>query len=110
MQVINMTPYVISILNSDSMVITKLKPSGNTVRLVSTTSRMDVVYSGNIPIPLTATVFGEPEGLPNTVAGIVYIVDASVKDKYPERDDLVTPNEPVRNRLGNIIGYCSLRI
>jgi len=99
-KIINMTPHPINILGEKEKT---LKPVG-LVRLTATTERVGDVNG----IPLTKTIFGEPEGLPKERDGVFYIVSQMVKSALPERRDLLVPAEVVRDEKGRIIGCKSL--
>lgn len=106
-QLINMTPHPITIVDENNNVIKSIPFSGNQIRLkVSTETLVDKISE----IPISKTVFGEPEGLPDYVEGTYYIVSQLVKSALPHRKDLLVPAEMVRDEKGNIIGCKSLGI
>ena len=104
--IINMTPHAISMVDQDGNLVCKFEPSGATIRLSAKTERVGEVNG----LPLTKTVYGEPEGLPEYQDGTWYIVSAMIKAALPERTDLLVPAEQVRNDAGQIIGCKSLGI
>ncbi len=55
-------------------------------------------------VPLFNRVLGEVTGLPKYKYGIYYIVSIMVRDAIPEREDLITVGEIVRDENGVIIG------
>ena len=104
MRVVNMTPHPVNILNDRDEEIKTIPASGDLIRL-----RANVVRSGEINgIPLSRTVFGAAQGLPERADGVYYIVSQLVKSALPDRDDLLVPAEVVRNSDGHIIGCRSL--
>lgn len=104
MNIINMTPHPVTICDNTGNIVRTFPSSGKTIRLSSKT-----VYTGEIDgIPITKTVFGEPEGLPPYKKGTFYIVSQLVKNGLTERDDLLVPAEVVRDSCGAIIGCKSL--
>jgi hypothetical protein len=100
MNIINMTPHDINIINGATI------PSSGTIRL-----KAETVPAGQINgINLTKTVYSEPVGLPEIKEGTLYIVSQLVKTALPDRVDLLVPAEVVRDDKGNIIGCKSLGI
>ena len=98
---INKTPHVIRIIGNDDEVKT-IFPSQGSVRL-----EQEMVDNGTLEdIPLFKTTFGEVKGLPeeSVSQSVFYIVSKTVKDRLPERFDLVIVANTVRNSKGEIIG------
>ena len=61
--------------------------------------------SGDINgIPLTTTSFGDVIDLPAPQDGVFFIVSRLVLSACPDRNDLLVPNDLVRDDNGNIIG------
>ena len=100
-EVINLTPHDVSFIGDDGSTIITVRPSGQLARVSAQTVRTGVFING---IPVTRTMYGEVEGLPEPKDGTVYIVSSLVAQRCPERDDVFIPNESVRNSEGNIIG------
>lgn len=106
--VINKTPHPIHILEKGTKRIVNSYPkTDGMIRLKMETKTMGMLADGT---PLTKTVFGDPEGLPEYKEGTFYIVSQLVKTALPERQDLLVPAEVVRDQQGNIIGCISLGI
>jgi len=102
-QIKNFTPHNITITDSDGNVLKVIEPSGLARLSVKT------VPAGEIDgVPISKTVFGEPEGLPEYQKGVYYIVSQLVKTALPERKDLFVPAEVLRDEKGNIVGCKSL--
>jgi len=107
MNLVNMTPHSISIVDENNSVIKIIPTSGNLIRLKSSTVDSGLSVDG---VKITKTAFGEPEGLPGEQDGTYYIVSQIVKTALPNRKDLLVPAEMVRDTEGNIIGCKSLGI
>ena len=120
MELINMTPHPISICNADGKTIREIPPSGWELRLEAKTQP-----SGNIGgIPITKTVFGEPQSVQGkSFAGQVdpwadkdgkmFIVSQMVKSAFVGKADynrLLVPAEVLRDEKGQIIGCKSLGV
>lgn len=59
-------------------------------------------------IPVMRTSFGEVTGLPEQENGVMLIVSAMVRAALPDRKDLVSPGDLVRDDQGRVIGCKSL--
>ena len=99
MNIINCTPHSINIVNGPT-----IPPSGIIARVTATT-----VTIGDVDgIPVTATVFGQVENLPEPEDGTIFIVSSLVAQRCRDRYDVFIPNESVRDENGRIIGCRSL--
>jgi len=107
MNVINMTPHAINIVDDAKVVIKTIPQSGSLIRLQAST--VDAGFTVD-DIKVTKTVFGTPEGLPEYSLGTFYVVSQLVKSALPNRSDLLVPAEVVRDSNGNIIGCKSLGV
>jgi hypothetical protein len=104
MTFINCTPHPITLVRENGEVIMTL-PKGEVIpRLSQSTKQVDVVNG----VSITETQFGETQDLPAPVEGTLLIVSRLVLSANPDRNDLVVPNELVRDADGNIIGCKSL--
>ncbi len=79
----------------------------------SVTRESDIKEDGydngwNIYIDIMQKSFSEVEGLPEPQENTIYIVSALVAGAAKDRDDLVIPNDTVRDDQGRIIGCRSL--
>lgn len=101
--IVNLTPHKVTIVKEDGTLIQEFESEG-VVRLMQNT--MEVSTINNIPI--TKTFFGEPEGLPKEKPNVYYIVSRMVLEACKNREDLLVPNEIIRDDKGNIIGCKSL--
>jgi hypothetical protein len=96
MNLINLTPHAINETTTGAT----FAPSG-TVARVSTTLTPAGEVAG---IPLFSRAFGEVVDLPAPVEGVLLIVSALVADASPDRLDLVSPGELVRDDKGQPVG------
>ena len=104
---INMTPHAVGIVDGQNNLIMTIPASGSLIRLKTSIIPTGVEIQG---VPVTKTVFGEPEGLPEYVEDTYIIVSQLVKTALPLRTDLLVPAEVVRDSSGNILGCKSLGI
>ena len=86
MTVVNLTPHKIVVETAAGRV--EFAPSGQVARI---TSRPEV--AGEIDgIPVTRTIFGPVEGLPEPQAGVTFVVSSLVAGRVPNRPDVVAPD------------------
>lgn len=104
-QFINLTPHTLSIIKADGSTI-DIQPSGNIAR-VSSTSTIVATFKG---INVSQQTFGDVINLPDSEEGIIYIVSRMVKDRVPDRADVLVPGAPVRDAEGKIIGANGLSL
>lgn len=97
--IINCTPHDVNIIDEAGKVITFPK-SGVVPRLKQETQIVDNLNG----IPVTETVFGETQELPAPMEGVFLIVSRLVMSANQNRQDLLVPNDVVRDESGNIIG------
>lgn len=106
MNIINLTPHAITFVVGDNKII--FDPSGVIARVSSKTETVGSIEFNGISIPVTTTVFGEVENLPQPKEGTIYVVSSLVAGRVPDRDDVFIPNESIRDDKGRIIGCLSL--
>ena len=105
MLVINKTPHDVNIVDQNGQIIRTYERSDSQIRLAVKTVQDVPLPDGT---PTSRTEFGEPEGLPDYVEGVFYIVSQLVKNALPNRTDLLVPAEVIRDEKGNIVGCKSL--
>ena len=101
--IINLTPHPITILADDNTTMFVFDSVG-----VARCSQQTVTVGSINGIPLTTTTFGDVVDLPDPIADTFFIVSRLVMSACPDRDDLLVPNDLVRDDNGNIIGARSL--
>ena len=104
--IINKTPHTVYVYDDNSVLVAEYQPNSIPVRI-----KADVKRIGDLAgIPLTSTVYGDLEGLPDEQPGVCYIVSGLVKAACPERKDLLVPSEQLRDDQGRVIGCKSFSI
>lgn len=103
---INLTPHKVTFLDKDNNVIREIEPSGILARVTANTVSLGMFDD----IPITATEFGDPYGLPPEDDSHAYIVSSLVAQAMKGRSDIFIPNESVRDDNGMIIGCRSLGV
>lgn len=101
MNIINLTPHTINIINGDTT--TKIDPNGTIARV-----SVQVVATDN-PMLYTQQ-YGDVQDLPAPQDDTIYIVSALVLARVPDRTDVYAPltAQAVRNDAGQIIGVPGL--
>lgn len=106
MEIVNLTSHAINVLSSDGSVVANLPPSGEVARVATAMRKVGVAGD----IDLYAQEVGEVVGLPTPKEGTLFIVSALVRLAHPERKDLASPGELVRNSAGQPVGCRGLVI
>ena len=101
MNIINLTPHAINIINGDTT--TTIDPSGTVARV-----SVQVVATNN-PMLYTQQ-YGDVQDLPAPQDNTIYIVSALVRARVPNRTDVYAPltAQAIRNDTGQIIGVPGL--
>ena len=100
--IVNLTPHEVSFVTENET--QTIAPSGVIARVSTQTVTVGEING----IPVTETVFGELENMPEPKEGVVYLVSSIVAQRCNGRQDVFIPNESVRDEKGNIIGCRSL--
>lgn len=87
MQIVNLTPHTIKVVNSDNQIIREYVSQG--VARVSTTSEVVDEIDG---ISVVRTKFGEVQGLPNPDGESVFMVSMVVGQAVSGRSDVICPD------------------
>ena len=106
MNFINLTPHSINVLDLNGDLVITLEPSGVVARCAATTTAVDTVNG----VVLNRTTFGVVTGLPDQQDGVLLVVSMLVRAACPNRSDLSSPGELVRDQVGQPIGCKGLVI
>lgn len=104
-KLVNLTPHFLNIVAADGSTV-DIPPSGNIARVGSISSIVATVNGINI----NKQTFGKVMDLPDAQDGLVYIVSRMVKDRVPNRADVVVPGVPFRDADGKVIGAWGLSL
>jgi hypothetical protein len=100
-EIINLTPHEITVVASNGDVLMKIPASGNVARC--SVSRTVIGKLNGIPV--AKSVMGQVESMPEPKEGVVFIVSRVVAEALKGvRDDLIIPDDSVRDAEGKIIG------
>ena len=108
MTLVNLTPHAINFVDGAGNAVLAIEPSGTIARVSTKTVELWRYEVEGGEIPVTATQFGNVEGLPAPEEGTIYIVSSLVAQRVPDRADVFIPNESVRDERGRIVGCRSL--
>lgn len=112
MKLVNLTPHTVNIVASDGTPILAIEPSGDVARVSSHVDTVGFVTvldgDGAVIIPVTATSFGDVQGLPDPQDDVAFVVSSLVAQRVPDRTDVFIPSDSVRDSSGRIIGCRSL--
>lgn len=98
MNMLNLTPHSITFILEDGE--RTILPSG-VVAHVNEVSEFVADYDG---IPAYSKQYGETKNLPEPADDTIFIVSTMVRLANPNRVDLVSPGDLIRNEYGVIIG------
>ena len=99
----NLTPHRLCVIDSNGAAVLDLAASKPAARIAQ-----DVVAETTLDGVLIRTIrYGIPTDLPDPVAGTVLVV-ARVVAQQISRDDLVFPDEEVRDEAGRVVGCRAL--
>jgi len=102
-RLLNATPHAVVLHRLDGSTV-ELPPCGVVPRVSSIAVPLGVLDG----VPLVRHVYGEVEGLPAPEEGVVLIVSAMVRAACPDRSDLVSPGDLVRDAQGRVVGCRTL--
>ena len=107
MKFVNLTPHAVNFVLDDDKTFTVM-PSGSVARLTVSTKTISNIDG----VPVTTSVFGDVENLPEPKDDTIFIVSSLVASRVPERSgiDVFIPNEAVRDDSGRIVGCRSLGV
>lgn len=95
---VNLTPHDIAIITESG---NSVFPATGKVARVKVESKEVGRVAG---IPVMKNFYSDVEGLPDPEKGTYYLVSKIVADAVPDRDDVLIPNDSVRDENGRIIG------
>jgi hypothetical protein len=104
--VVNCTPHDINLVTEKGNIT--FPRSGIIPRLTEQQNKINSINSNGIEIDIMEKSFNEVEGLPEPKENTIYIVSALVAGACKNRDDLVVPNDTIRDDQGRIVGCKNL--
>jgi len=96
---VNLTPHNINIVlvNGEVVIVEK----GDGIARVASSNVPAGTFGG---VQLFRTTYGAVEGLPEPQESVMLIVSAMVRGEVPNRSDVASPGQLLRDQAGNVIG------
>ena len=98
MNIVNLTPHIVSVITPTGTTV--FPPSETIARVSQNNTLLQTIKN----IPIYKTVYSTVENLPERTTDTLLIVSSIVKAAMPDRHDLISPTNLVRDDAGNIIG------
>jgi len=110
MELVNLTPHPIVLMNEQDEVVLTVPASGTVARCQFQREIAGTIRIEETEIPVNHAVTGELEGLPNPQPETIYIVSKITAEAARTwgRDDVYIVDETVRDSTGRIIGCRAL--
>lgn len=100
-KLINLTPHALKVFAADGKTLVKeILASGTVPRC----QQVNTLLKEEEGVGFYATSYGEVVGLPEPKKDTLLIVSFMVRQALPERKDLLSPGDLVRDESGQIIG------
>lgn len=105
---LNYTPHTVSIAVGGSETTDPVRvlnlPSVGVARCSEERSAAGVLTVNEVDIPVVHVIYGSVSGLPAPQEATFYIVSLVVKQRLPERHDLLSPGDLIRGGDGRVVG------
>lgn len=102
-RLVNLTPHSITVVGDSGETILTI-PSAGVARCSVKKERVATIGINDHNIPVSWVTFGEVVDLPEPQDGTIYIVSRAVAEARRDRDDLLVPDDLVRDEEGRIVG------
>lgn len=106
MKLINLTPHEVNMVTEAGII--SIPASGVVARAAATPTPVGTIEVDGAEVQLFSTDYGAVENLPARSEGTIFIVSALTISAAPDRTDLFSPADLVRDEAGNIIGCRAL--
>ena len=105
-KLVNLTPHEIVLVRGDARIV--IPPSGVVARVATARRVVATLEVDGVEIPVNRVEFGQVENLPEPSEGTFYLVSSLVAQALPGREDLLVPDDTVRDERGQIVGARAL--
>ncbi|MFF5265481.1 hypothetical protein ACFY4C_41945 [Actinomadura viridis] len=108
-KLINLLPHPLVLLGPTGAILLHQEPDGPAARCAEDRREVGALtLPGGATVPLRALGFGEVTNLPAPRVGVLYVVSRPVAETASWRDDLVYPDEVIRDADGHPLGCRAL--
>lgn len=104
---VNLTPHTVTFLGPDGQKV-ELLPSGAVARASLQRAQTAEVIFGGLAIPVYKVLPAGQAIIPPAVPGVQLVVSRLVAEACRDRDDLLVPDDLVRNEEGRVLGCRAL--
>lgn len=101
--IVNLTPHDIHLRTAERGLLT-IPRSGIVARVAVREEQVRTLHG----VPVCRVSYGTVEHLPEPSPGVWYVVSLLVRQAAPDREDLLSPGEPIRDDAGRIVGCATL--
>ena len=101
---VNLTPHDVVIFDQNNEQVAVIPATGDEARVDVSTVPVGTVSLNDEIVSIVKSSFGEVVGLPERQDGTFYIVSRMVISACPDREDLIVPDDLVRDEGGRVIG------
>jgi len=108
-KLVNLTPHEVAFpMDATQAIFFTVPPSGTVARAATARQQVAVLDIDGVTVPVNRVPFGQVENLPEPAEGTYYIVSSIVAQALPGRQDLLVPDDTIRDSQGRIIGARAL--
>ena len=100
MNFVNLTPHTIKVVDGEGNIVISVPASGNIARVTVSNQLVETVDG----VEIYRAVMGAVVGIPEVASDTIYIVSMVVRQEVPNRSDVASPGELVRDGSGNPVG------
>ena len=104
MEMLNLTPHAIILMDDENNIIATIPPSGIVARATMTSIPDGYITVAGREVEVVKHTYGQVENLPDQVEGKVYLVSSLAAQGCKGRNDVFVPDDTVRDEKGRIIG------
>lgn len=107
MTFVNLTPHAVVLVDESGSVFATLPPSGTVARVKTIPRVVGQVDVDGHTVPVRVTEYGPLEGLPDPADDVLCIVSllaATAAAKLGRTNDILVPDDTVRDSAGVIVG------
>ena len=101
---VNLTPHDVVVFDQNDEQVAVIPATGNEARVGVSSVQVGTVSLNDEIVSIVKSTFSEVLGLPERQDGTFYIVSRMVISACPDREDLIVPDDLVRDEDGRVVG------